>query len=246
MVIKSIPEAFTPRTGTDKEYYMKRTRLPFKYKISPDENVVVDMSQLNFDSDDKEKAAIIYLRNQISPNIELDFSSCAYARKEKLLTCYLMSNFYFKQFAFINATIELVAKYLSLNSSTSYFTSEESDLYIEAHKDLLEEIASIYSSTLLFLLPDDKRDKMTKEKRTKFVGKNIRFLYDNHRIDELIINSNRQPVLYKNLLEDSVFIRNLYRSPSTLPLVVNAVENTDSNTMNQIILRINKMLEEGE
>ena len=223
---------------------MKRTGLPFKDKISPDENVVVDMSQLNFDSDDKEKAAIIYLRNQISPNIELDFSSCAYARKEKLLTCYLMSNFYFKQFAFVNAAIELVAKYLSLNSSTSYFMPEEADLYIEAHKDLLEEIASIYASTLLFLIPKDKIDKATREKRTEFVGKNVRFLYDSHRIDELILNSNRTPILYTNLLDDSVFKRNLFCSPSTLPLIVNAVENMDSSSTNQIIIQINKMLKE--
>lgn len=221
---------------------MKRIGLPFQERYSSADNIVVDMSVLKFDSDDKEKSAIIYLRNQVSPNIELDFSNCAYARKEKLLTYYLSSNFYFKQFAFINAAVEVIAKYLSLESSTAYFTPEETTLYIESHKSLLEEIASIYASTLLFLIPENKIDGTTKEKRTEFVGKNVRFLYDTHRIDELIINANRTPVLYKNLLEDSVFHRNLLQSPSTLPLVVNAIENINVNATNQIIIQLNKML----
>ena len=222
----------------------KRTGLPFKNKLS-EEDIIIDMSLLNFNAKDQEKSAMIYLRNMLSPNMELDFSKCDYDRKSKFLTFYLTSNFYFEQFSFINATIELEAKYLGLDSATSYFTAEECDKYIEEHKDIFEELASIYVSTPILLLPQNRIDDTIEKATLKYIGKNIRYLYENNRVDELIMSADKSPMLYMDLVNDRDFQANVRRSSSVLPLITSVAEEANVETINQIISEINTLIEEG-
>ena len=224
-----------------------RIGIPFKKRERQSKgHVIIDMSKLNFNSNDQEKSAIIYLRNMLEPSMELDFSECDYARKEKLLTIYLTSNFCFKQYSFINAVVELEARYIGLENSTSYFTPEECDKYIKNNKNIFEELSSIYSSTPLIFMHGSFIDDTIERKITKYIGKNVRYIYENKRTDELVLNSDRTPIYYEDLASDDVFRENLYKSSSVLPLIANTASNTDTKTINQIICKINELVEKGD
>jgi len=229
---------------------MKRTGIPFKKTYQPNEKILVDMSKLNFDSKDQELTAMIYLRNINSDNLYLDFSSCDYDRKAKMLTAYATSKFYFKEFVFINAIVEVEAEYLGIESidfPKPFFTPEERKKYIEENRPLVEEIAKIYSSAPVFAMPENLRNEAAKSEKTKYVGKNVRYLYSIDDIDELIVHSAGEgPVYFENLAADPAFMNGLLNSSSSVTLVSHLLSHQEKDTINQIISVINGENQEAE
>lgn len=224
---------------------MKRTGLPLSETYSPDEKILIDMSKLNFKEKDKELSAIIYLRNANARNIILDFSSCDYERKSKILSLYIKGNFYFREKTLLNMLAEIVAEYLSIEHDTELFTEKERLKYINDNKNMIEEIASIYASTPIFLMAEDKRDDTIAVENAKYIGKNSRYLYDVDNVDDLIRGAIGQPVAYyENLAKEYTFMNGLLNSRSIMPKLLHWVESKPMNKVENMIKMVKKMNKE--
>ena len=139
---------------------MIKTGLPYDFETMQQimqEGAIVDVTNISYPSIPKEdnvKTSLIYLRNTNFDNVHLDFQKADYNLKSEFLDCYFSGGSFPCKLKELSDTIlHAIFKILNIdNKLETILTEQEETLYINSHKEQLNELIQLSISLPLFLI----------------------------------------------------------------------------------------------
>ena len=130
---------------------MIKTGLPYDFETMQQimqEGAIVDVTNISYPSIPKEdnvKTSLIYLRNTNFDNVHLDFQKADYNLKSEFLNCYFSGGSFPCKLKELSDTIlHAIFKILNIdNKLETILTEQEETLYINSHKEQLNELNEI-------------------------------------------------------------------------------------------------------